>query len=127
MAQQTLRDKILAARAANPAQARQRGAALRAQAVVDQFTDLAKNAPQGRVDYGGVTFYSVTALPLGGIAVRTAPDAIEDDFRIFNPPTLVRDAGGDLLVHRKPHREDPLGAVARVILELRAEKGSARR
>lgn len=103
-------------------------AGMRAGAVVDQFLALLKaHAPDPFVSYGGVVFVAVESLPDGGVSIRTAPDATEDDFRIFNPPTLVHDPQGDIELHGRRYREDPLAAVAQVILGARESRKGRRR
>lgn len=100
-------------------------ASMRASAVVDQFEALlAARKPDPFVSHGGVVFVTVRPLPDGGVAIRTAP---EDDFRIFNPPTLVQDPRGDVEVRGKQYREDPLAAVARVILDAQESRKGRRR
>lgn len=102
----TVRDEILA----DPKQ----GRSLRAAAVVGQFASAASG--KNSVHYGGVEFWSVTNIGDGGIEVRTSPNRVESVYRIFNPPTLVRDGSGLIVVDGRRYREDPLGAVAEVIL-----------
>ena len=103
-------------------------AGMRASAVVDQFLALLKaHAPDPFVSHGGVVFVAVESLPDGGVSIRTAPDATEDDFRVFNPPTLVQDPQGDIELHGRRYREDPLAAVAQVILGARESRKGRRR
>lgn len=39
----------------------------------------------------------------------------EAHFRVINPPTLVEDRGGEIIVNGVRHREDPLLALAEVL------------
>lgn len=116
----SLRDKIEKARKDNPGKAREKAGELRAEAVVSQYRQASRES--GRVHHGGVEFWSVEPIGDGGVAIRTGPDEVEDDYRIFNPPTLVRDGAGEIVVNGKRYREDPLGAVAEVIQQHRQNK-----
>jgi hypothetical protein len=48
------------------------------------------------------------------VDVFLAGETVADDphFRIYNPPTLVLDPAGDIEVHGKLHRLDPMAALA---------------
>lgn len=118
-----LRERIKAEREARPDQARDRGAQLRADAVLSDYAERKAGLRPGEpVSVGGVTFHSVTPLGNGGIEIRTAPNAIESHYRIFNPPTLVQRGTGDITIRGKGYVEEPLEAVARLILSERADR-----
>lgn len=53
------------------------------------------------------------------VEVWTAGDTEAGDphFRIFNPPTLVPDPAGDVLLPSGTYREDPLAALAYVVAQ----------
>lgn len=104
------------ARAAAVAERRRAAVAgVRAAGVVEQFAGLlAERAPDRSVTVDGVTFAAVTAVD-GGVDVRLGDSPGERHFRIFNPPTLVYDSAGTVQVRGRPHREDPLAALAQVI------------
>lgn len=122
-----LRERIMAAREANPNQAAGRGAQLRTTAVVDDFAERkAELAPGEPLTVGGVTFYDIRALGANGIEVFTAPDAVESHYRIFNPPTMVRRGDGDIPLRGRNFVEDPLAAIASVIRTDRENRKRAR-
>jgi len=94
-------------------------AKLRAQAVLDAASEVQARAgyvpvalPSGRV----LEFESVTPAPgyPEGTAVLIRPRGVGPDGGVIvvNPPTLVPDPGGDIVVRGRRHREDPLGALA---------------
>ena len=69
----------------------------------------------GRVQVAGVSVEQVGEEAAVSVLLAGAPPGSDPHFRIFNPPTLVEDPGGDVEVRGRRYREDPLGAVAEVI------------
>lgn len=67
-------------------------------------------------------------LTVDGSAVRIrlagTPDGGDSNFCIINPPTLIPDPNGDVIVGTERFREDPLGALAII---LAATGGAAER
>jgi hypothetical protein len=89
---------------------------------------LAVKTPDGRE----VHIENVTATISGGrseIAVHLAGMPIGGDpsFVIVNPPTLVPDPTGDVLIRGQRFREDPLGALAMVLADNGGAAQKARR
>ena len=95
-----------------------RVAALRAGAAVQAFQAQKAADPETRPVAGrgakAVAFGHVELIE-GGVEVWLGTKSGKPDYRIFNPPTLVYDAQGDIEVRGRMHREDPLGALAEVI------------
>lgn len=104
---------------------------LRSQAAVDAFAARSNGA---EIAIGPVRFASVTPITdetgtAIGVDVKLSsprPGANGDPerhFRVFNPPTLVRDGAGTVTVRGQKYREDPLGALAEAILSVAPSKG----
>jgi hypothetical protein len=110
-----MREQLLA----RPDKARE----LRAKSVLDHFAELGGGGP---VDHNGVHFLVVADLGNGGVSVSTGPHDVETDYRIFNPPTLVKDGSGSVEIGGKRYREDPLGALADVIRQHRQGQSKGR-
>ena len=99
-------------------------ARLKAAAVLDAATRL-----RGMAGYVPLTLPSGAVLEIesvepapgypDGTAVRVrprgAPQNGDGDLIVVNPPTLVRDHGGNIILDGVRHREDPLGALALVV------------
>jgi hypothetical protein len=73
-----------------------------------------------RTAHGEVVLERLTIHEAEGqvyVEVYAAGDIQGDDphFRIFNPPTLVEDAGGQVEAHGKRYREDPMAALAEAV------------
>lgn len=95
---------------------------IKAQAVVKQFEDrVDKNNPLNvEVRGGSITIYKVQFGQFetsSFVDVWTSPDVDEEPhYRFFNPPTLAQDSQGTIEIEGRKYREDPLAAVAEVIL-----------
>lgn len=88
----------------------------RAQEIVDQFDELQAADPESDiVAHGGVNFRRVEYLTDGGVAIWLGL-TVRPQRRIFNPPNLMLDPTGDILIGTRRFRLDPLGAIAQVIL-----------
>lgn len=89
---------------------------LRRDAVMDAYNArLVEVTPDNYVAVGVVKIYKMQAIGNNGVEIWTSPDGAQPDYRIFNPPTLVRDAQGTVDVGGTLHREDPLAAISEVI------------
>lgn len=107
-----LRDRIAAARDAREV------AVLRAGAVRDAYAARRAADPQVTPAAGtgaDTVRFSHVGLIEGGVEVWLGEHTGPPDYRIFNPPTLVRDPLGDVAIGRVRFREDPLAALAEVI------------
>lgn len=90
----------------------------RARAVSQDWTE--RHADAGNVAVAGVRFGHVEEIE-GGVEIWHGAKVGAPDYRIFNPPTLVTDPTGDVWseTHEKRYREDPLAAVAELIVSVR--------
>src|SRR6185369_813758 len=84
----------------------------RAQRAADALSDV--------TEVGGVTVSSVE-LDAENNAVKFVAqvDALNfsDTFVVVNPPILVEDPDGDVMVRGKAHREDPAAAIAQAVVQ----------
>jgi len=93
---------------------------------VDTHRDIPHVVP---TSYGDVRIEKVTRQedPWGVTWIEVwleGGSAPEPHWRIFNPPTLVRDPAGDVVIAGQRYRKDPLAAVAETIA---ANGGAAQR
>lgn len=104
---------------------------LRAQAAADQFANrddpgvpmVIKNR-LGQVQIHKAELKEVQGSTCIDIWTGSRTEA-PPDYRIFNPPTLAQDPEGDIEVGGKMYREDPMAAIAEVILSPIGNPGPA--
>lgn len=116
-----LRDAIEAELAAGRPDRKRRIARLKAEAVEAAWADHPGRGLDGTLDVRGVlvrAMRSVTAedgTPVLEVYVDDPANG-EPHYRIINPPSLVHDASGDIQVGDLLYREDPVGAVAQLLV-----------
>lgn len=95
----------------------------RAQAVADAFSnrpDLNSPLPvrsrSGDIQFSRIDFKEINSDTVCvEVWVGTSTDG-PPHYRFFNPPTLARDSEGDIEIDGRRYREDPMAAIAEVIL-----------
>lgn len=100
-----------------PEQALLRARAQRLQAAVSaQRFPLGVNTRFGEVQFASIVTKTDTA-GLDYAEVYTAGSTVNNDphWRIWNPPLLVEDPFGDIVIDGKTFREDPIQAIAEAI------------
>jgi hypothetical protein len=106
----------------------------RQKAVINAFTNAQKNLAKDEIlnvstRSGSVQIFNiVTGEDAEGVTwvdiyLAGEVEGGDSHFRIFNPPTLVADNNGDVLVGKRRFRVDPVVAIAEVI----AANGGRRR
>ena len=70
---------------------------------------------QGLVRIDSLTFGKEREVEWVDVHLAGLTQAGDPHFRIFNPPSLVRDPAGDIEVGGTNYRRDPLAALAEII------------
>lgn len=102
-----------------PAAKKRKIGRLRALAVRQQWASHPGRAQDGSLTVGSIRITDIRTDTLDdGTTVALdvfVADTPDPHFRIINPPSLVRDGGGDIQIGGAWFREDPIAAVAAVI------------
>jgi hypothetical protein len=77
---------------------------------------LAVTTPDGKeVHIAGLTVVEDGTRSYVDVTLDGVPEGGDPSFRIVNPPTLVPDPTGDVVVRGMRFRNDPVGAIAMVL------------
>jgi hypothetical protein len=101
---------------------RRRVVRLRAQAAVTQWANHPGRAADGSLSVGEVRITDVRTVVLEDGQTTAlevyAAGAPDPHIRIVNPPTMVADSTGDIELGGQRFREDPMAAVAAVVVRV---------